>query len=984
MGPGGVGGVILLFAGLWFLKGMEVITVAEDAPAPACEEARRKSRRLSDRLRKNNENAAPVAEGTPGRPASKQSLNRFGFKKRSLPVVLVGSGTGEQRICNAAAASTAFEPLAVTSLVDGILGDLDCHAALLRAKPTAGRYEWKGQIAELTETVKQLKGALRDQLERARKVSPALASAQEDVNAKLHALSEEARTAQASNENSTQELATVRKRAEERAKTIKEVTAQNDGAKLECASLTERATSEAQRADEAEKLLEERCAQLARATATCDDLENKVNAQEAAAKEAAAASQAAIAAATAECSQTQASLDATRAEAQKVQDELTTSRDAHAARAAELETQLRNATGEAERLREAHEKLAKEHAALAESTAATKARLEGVEAQLSEKTAVLTQKDADLRESLKTVTQMQKDHTEVIQHERQRSQALEEEARSLRTREQEAIGARTAAEADTERVRAELEMSKQELSTTQTSLQHATTERERLAIETAERHDELVAQKEACSKLEGRLSESQEQLASVSATLAAKKEEAESLSIAKHEMEVEYKSYKEHHSSSNQEQMSAISELKLTVDRLSDQVEKKSVEVNTQQGSLAQQGAYLETLEAKLREQETLRRALHNTIQELKGNIRVFCRVRPAADEAEKAIELSESNKLSLAHGADPHVFGFDKVFSPSASQEAVFAEVDGLVQSSLDGYKVCIFAYGQTGSGKTFTMQGGANPDTWGLIPRALSKILSVSSAMKADGWTWSLQATFLEIYNETLRDLLHEGKGAQPSYAIKHDEAWGTVVANMARVEVDSMEQINALMKQAAKARAVGCTDMNSQSSRSHSVFALYLKGTNSKLNTELHGALHLVDLAGSERLDKSGAVGAALKETQAINKSLSSLADVFNAKSTHASHVPFRNSKLTHLMEPCLSGHGKTLMVVNVAPEQQNAHESLCSLRFAKQVNQCDTGTAQARQPKRHAKPTAQQAAPAAKQARPQSAAAAAPASKRALGK
>ena len=155
--------------------------------------------------------------------------------------------------------------------------------------------------------------------------------------------------------------------------------------------------------------------------------------------------------------------------------------------------------------------------------------------------------------------------------------------------------------------------------------------------------------------------------------------------------------------------------------------------------------------------------------------------------------------------------------------------------------------------------------------------------------------------------------------------------------------MDEINKLMARAAKARAVGCTDMNAQSSRSHSVFALYLRGTNAKLGTELHGALHLVDLAGSERLDKSGAVGAALKETQAINKSLSALGLVFTAKANKAKHVPFRDSKLTHLMEPCLSGHGKTLMVVNVAPEADNAHESLCSLRFAKQVNQCDTSAA-----------------------------------------
>merc|ERR1712113_312359 len=121
----------------------------------------------------------------------------------------------------------------------------------------------------------------------------------------------------------------------------------------------------------------------------------------------------------------------------------------------------------------------------------------------------------------------------------------------------------------------------------------------------------------------------------------------------------------------------------------------------------------------------------------------------------------------------------------------------------------------------------------------------------------------------------------------------------------------------------------------------FALYLTGSNTELNTELHGALHLVDLAGSERLDRSGAVGDRLKETQNINRSLSSLADVFAAKAEGRSHVPFRTSKLTHLMEPCLSGQGKTLMAVNISPELVNSHESLCSLRFAAQVNQCTTG-------------------------------------------
>merc|ERR1719158_2801022 len=114
-----------------------------------------------------------------------------------------------------------------------------------------------------------------------------------------------------------------------------------------------------------------------------------------------------------------------------------------------------------------------------------------------------------------------------------------------------------------------------------------------------------------------------------------------------------------------------------------------------------------------------------------------------------------------------------------------------------------------------------------------------------------------------------------------------------------------------------------MNAVSSRSHSVFAMYLRGTSELLGTELCGALHLVDLAGSERLDRSGATGERLRETQNINRSLSSLADVFLAKAEGRSHVPFRNSKLTHLMEPCLSGQGKTLMAVNVGPETANSH-------------------------------------------------------------
>jgi len=161
--------------------------------------------------------------------------------------------------------------------------------------------------------------------------------------------------------------------------------------------------------------------------------------------------------------------------------------------------------------------------------------------------------------------------------------------------------------------------------------------------------------------------------------------------------------------------------------------------------------------------------------------------------------------------------------------------------------------------------------------------------------------------------------------------------------RLEVDPSDEetIDNIMDQAARHRAVGVTDMNAQSSRSHSIFTLHLKGSNKELNTSISGALNLADLAGSERLDRSGATGDRMKETQAINKSLSCLTDVFMAISNKNSHIPYRNSKLTHLLSPCLSGDGKTLMMVNLSPTEESYFETLCSLRFAKTVNKCELG-------------------------------------------
>lgn len=174
----------------------------------------------------------------------------------------------------------------------------------------------------------------------------------------------------------------------------------------------------------------------------------------------------------------------------------------------------------------------------------------------------------------------------------------------------------------------------------------------------------------------------------------------------------------------------------------------------------------------------------------------------------------------------------------------------------------------------------------------------------------------------------------------AIQHDADGHTTVTGAARVPVDTEDAAAALVAAASAARSTAATAMNDASSRSHSVFMLRVTGRNEAAGVSLKGALNLVDLAGSERLSRSLATGARAKEAASINKSLSALGDVFAALAAKASHIPYRNSKLTRLLAPCLGGTGKTLMFVNVAPDAASAGETLCSLRFAAQVNAVET--------------------------------------------
>jgi kinesin family protein C1 len=370
----------------------------------------------------------------------------------------------------------------------------------------------------------------------------------------------------------------------------------------------------------------------------------------------------------------------------------------------------------------------------------------------------------------------------------------------------------------------------------------------------------------------------------------------------------------------------------------------------------------IQELEALLLRGEEQRRRMHNNIQELRGNIRVYVRTRPflPSDKtsAESAIEVSldgESLSILDTRSAAPHGFKFDKVFPPSAGQDLVFKEVSDFVQSALDGYNVCLFSYGQTGSGKTHTMQGSGNGAMRGIIPRAVEQILVQVKVLQSQKWDFKLSASFLEIYNEELRDLLvsmSKDKAAvskSQKLAIKRSREGKSYVDGLTEVPIETsdsvqgMQQLEALMASAARSRSVASTKMNAQSSRGHSVFMLHLRGFNEESGAIVEGAMNLCDLAGSERLDRSGAGEDAqrLRETQAINKSLSCLGDVFNALAQRANHVPYRNSKLTYLLQDCLSGDGKALMFVNLSPTTESSNESLCSLRFAQRVNQVELG-------------------------------------------
>ncbi|XP_067135758.1 carboxy-terminal kinesin 2-like [Centruroides vittatus] len=501
-----------------------------------------------------------------------------------------------------------------------------------------------------------------------------------------------------------------------------------------------------------------------------------------------------------------------------------------------------------------------------------------------------------------------------------------------------------------------------------------------------------TAQSEEASQivenLKSTLKEKDEELNKISNKL---KEEIEELKTIKLKLENKLKSLEEELNNSQNEsrslrntvielttsQVGLNAQLEVSKSLLNEEKEKTKIaqeEIEYLHKILQDQNNHIASLEVKIREDEMTRRIMHNAIQELKGNIRVFCRVRPLLnaekhfgmehisfpDSDQHSIELIRNTNInlseSLVHGkTKPGIkikFTFDRIFKPSSSQTEIFDEVSQLIQSVLDGYNVCIFAYGQTGSGKTYTMEGPEDiidfniesENELGIIPRTIHQIFNSVQDLKEKGWKYELEASFLEIYNETIKDLLSIHTDNKCEIKALGSKGKDIHVTNLTLVKVTSEEVIETLLKRAHKNRSVASTQCNEHSSRSHSVFRLKLNGYNEITKEECEGMLNLVDLAGSERLKESHSEGNRLLETKNINKSLSNLGNVIMALAQKADYIPYRNSKLTHLLMNSLGGNSKTLMFVNVSPLEDHINETINSLRFATKVNQCQIGTAQ----------------------------------------
>jgi len=319
-------------------------------------------------------------------------------------------------------------------------------------------------------------------------------------------------------------------------------------------------------------------------------------------------------------------------------------------------------------------------------------------------------------------------------------------------------------------------------------------------------------------------------------------------------------------------------------------------------------------------------------------SIRVICRFRPLNDTEEKT---GSKFIMKFPSGSDDQcvsiggkVYMFDKVLKPNVTQTQVYeATAKNIVKDVLCGYNGTIFAYGQTSSGKTHTMEGVINdPTMQGIIPRIVNDIFNHIYSME-ENLEFHIKVSYFEIYLDKCRDLLDPSK---VNLAVHEDKDRVVYVKGATERFVSSPEEVFEVIEEGKSNRHVAVTNMNEHSSRSHSVFLINVKQENLENQKKLCGKLYLVDLAGSEKVGKTGVEGMGLEEAKNINKSLSALGNVIAALADgNKSHIPYRDSKLTRILQESLGGNAKTTIVICASPASFNEAETKSTLDFGRRA-------------------------------------------------
>ncbi|XP_069181334.1 uncharacterized protein [Procambarus clarkii] len=450
------------------------------------------------------------------------------------------------------------------------------------------------------------------------------------------------------------------------------------------------------------------------------------------------------------------------------------------------------------------------------------------------------------------------------------------------------------------------------------------TEVKNLQNESSKQHDKAIRE------MENRLELTSQKLEAAERYLTSKEEEYNMLKLDVDTLNEENKRLKE-----------SLNELILKEKSLVQECE----ELTTRQVVLEERFAKLadenRVLAEDFNRERVLRKKYYNQVEEMKGKIRVFCRVRPVSeaergqDNGQVVATTDDEYTLSLNTQRGLKTFLFDRVFQPHDNQDTVFQDTNALIQSALDGFNVTIMAYGQTGSGKTFTMLGTETQP--GIAPRAFRRLFQLVEGGKAR-YDVTVSTYMMELYNDKLIDLLKPITVTENErLEIKRDKKGSVHVQGATVRSVSSASELCQAFEEGLTNRHTASTKMNVESSRSHLLIVICLNVTSKQTGNVLMGKLTLVDLAGSERVSKSGASADQLKEANSINKSLSALGDVISALSTESSFIPYRNSKLTMLLQDSLGGNAKTLVFVNVSPAAYNADETLISLMYASRIKQ-----------------------------------------------